>query len=139
MLAPDDTADLVADLRALTARDRRDVLASLSATEQARITALISESLVAKPGPATPSPAADTPLFRAFSPWVATRMQQSQDGSTAGGAANLTPATRRLLAQIGQEMAAKEHGDEVPEAEVVEGRSLLGVLGELFSSRRGGR
>lgn len=135
MLGPDVTGELVADLRALPSRDRRQVLASLSASEQLRITALLSQSPAQHAAPAT---APGAPSFGAFSPWVASRLKQAQPGVAPDEAADFTPATRRLLAQIGQEMATDE-GDEAMEAETVEGRSLVGVLGGMFSSWRGAR
>lgn len=135
MLGPDVTGELVADLRALPNRDRRQVLESLSASEQLKITALLSESPAQL---AVPASAPDAPSFGAFSPWVASRLKQAQPGGVPDEAADFTPATRRLLAQIGQGLAADE-GEEATEAGAVEGRSLIGVLGGMFSSWRGAR
>lgn len=136
MFAPDASigpaaADLAADLRALAVNQRRQVLASLSPAEQARVSALLDP--VAPKAPDT-SPAA-RPAFARYSPWLARQLQELQSGSTGLEAGwTMTPPARRLLLQIATE-AARDDAPPVEAAAAGGGPSLLGALGDLFARR----
>ncbi|HZF44367.1 MAG TPA: hypothetical protein VEZ48_13265 [Sphingomonadaceae bacterium] len=138
MLAPDASigpaaADLAADLRALAVNQRRQVLASLSPAEQARVSALLEPVATPAPGTLDATPAT-RPAFARYSPWLARQLQELQSGSTGLEAGwTMTPAARRLLLQI----AAEEARDDVPPADqaATGSPSLLGALGGLLARR----
>ena len=143
MFAPDATADLAGDLRALAANQRRQVLASLSPAEQSRISALLDPGTPSPHAPAPrPAPAplpaqAPPPAFGRYSPWLARQLQELQSGSTGLEAGwTMTPAARRLLLQL----AAEETNDEASPADAPARaettRSLIGAIGSLFVARK---
>lgn len=132
MFAPDAAADLAADLRGLAANQRRQVLASLSPAEQARISALLDPVAPSPPEPASAPP----PAFGRYSPWLARQLQELQSGSSGLEAGwTMTPAARRLLLQL----AAEDAGDDAPPADASsrssENQSLLGAIGGLFARK----
>ncbi len=115
----DSPAALVDDLKALSARERREVLAALSPFERAQVAALIE----ARSNPA-PAPAAS---FSRYSLWLARHLQEVEDG----GGGNLTPATRRVLAEAAAEPAVG--GGDGPEGRDPKRRSLLDALAQRLS------
>lgn len=128
MSLPDSTAELAAELRSLSPRDRRLLLEEFSPFERARVTALI-EAGEAVDEPATPA--------SPWSPWLAAIIDDARSGTppAAGGPA-LTPAARALLLELALETPLRTRaGASAPAND--ERRSLLGVLVDLLSGRRG--
>jgi hypothetical protein len=115
----DTLAGLAGDLRALSGRERRDVLNALSPFERAQAEALLVASAV--------EPEAG-PDFSRFSPWLA-RHLTAPDALESGRSP--TPATRRLLTQAAGELAEDGRPQPAPRS-----RSLAQAVGELFSPRR---
>jgi hypothetical protein len=127
MREADTLAALAEDLRALTDRERRAVLAALSPFERAQVEALLDAA--ATPVPAQPA----APDYSRFSPWLARHL--SADGSGAGDR-NLTAATRQLLTMAAGELAG---GKAAPAAAAVPAsrrRSLADAVGQLLSPRQ---
>jgi hypothetical protein len=120
----DTLAGLAGDLRALSDRERRAVLAALSPFERAQVGALLDAA--ASPAPAEPA----APDHSRFSPWLARHL-----GGEAGAERNLTAATRELLARA----AAETGGKPVPAASAEREprrRSLAGAVAQLLSPRQ---
>jgi hypothetical protein len=85
MREADTLAALSFDLRALSSRERRALLAALSPFERAQVDALLE----AAEAPAPP----EGPDLSRLSPWLARHLGEGD------GDRNLTAATRRLLAE----------------------------------------
>lgn len=133
MFAPDAAADLAADLRRLHANQRRQVLASLSPAEQARVSALLNP---AAPSPPEPPQATAAPAFGRYSPWLARQLQELQGGSTGLEAGwTMTPAARRLLLQLVAEDAGDDASPADAPARPAENQSLLGAIAGLFARK----
>lgn len=129
MLEADTLAGLAEDLRALSDRERRAVLAALSPFERAQVGALLDAA--ATSAPVQP----EAPDYSRFSPWLARHL--SSDGA---GERNLTAATRKLLAEAGSELAVgKPAVATVPVAPVPVRRSLADHVTQLLSPRKGVR
>ena len=125
MREADTLAALAEDLRALSDRERRAVLAALSPFERAQVGALLDAA--AAPAPAEPA-AAD---YSRFSPWLARHL-----GAESGtGDRNLTAATRQLLAQAAGELAGGGAAAPVPAADVKR-RSLADAVTQFLTPRR---
>lgn len=120
----DSLAVLAEDLRALTDRERRAVLAALSPFERAQVGALLDAAVT--PTPTEPA----APDYSRFSPWLARHLSAG-----AGGAErSLTPATRQLLAQAAVELAGgKSAAAPLPE---VKRRSLADAVTQFLSPRQ---
>jgi len=125
MREADTLAALAEDLRALTDRERRAVLAALSPFERAQVAALLDAA-------AAPAPVqAATPDYSRFSPWLARHLSADAGGSDR----NLTAATRQLLAQAAGELAG---GKPAPAAVTVspKRRSLADAVAQMLSPRQ---
>lgn len=125
MREADTLAALAEDLRALTDRERRAVLAALSPFERAQVGALLD----AAAAPASAEPAA--PDFSRFSPWLARHL--SSDGA---GERNLTAATRQLLGQAAGELAGGKTVPAAASAPEAKRRSLADAVTQFLSSRQ---
>lgn len=126
MLEADSLAALAEDLRALTDRERRAVLAALSPFERAQVEALLD----AAAAPASAEPAA--PDYSRFSPWLARHL----GADSKGGDRNLTSATRQLLAQASGELAGAKPVPAAVPAPAPRRRSLAGAVAQLLSPRQ---
>jgi hypothetical protein len=125
MREADTLAGLADDLRALSPRERRAVLAALSPYERAQVAALIDETAI--PAPAQPA----APDYSRFSPWLARHLTADAEGA---GDRNLTAATRRLLAEAAAELGpapSRQAGEPAPKR-----RSLAEAVGQLLSPRQ---
>jgi hypothetical protein len=122
MLEADSLAALADDLRALSGPERRAVLAALSPFERAQVAALIEASAL----PAQPA----APDFSRYSPWLARHLGDKEGGSER----NLTPATRRLLAEAAAAPSAA--AAPLPPASEPKRRSLLDALTQRLSPRQ---
>ncbi|MEA3063634.1 MAG: hypothetical protein QOJ27_62 [Sphingomonadales bacterium] len=129
MREADTLAGLAEELRALGARERRAVLAALSPFERAQVGALLDAAAV----PAPEQPAA--PDYSRFSPWLARHLKA--DG--APGERNLTPATRRLLADAAGELAGPTTVPGSKLEPAPKRRSLVDAVGQLLSPRQAQR
>lgn len=128
MREADTLADLAEDLRALTDRERRAVLAALSPFERAQVGALLDAAPVSVPiEPAAPD-------YSRYSPWLARHL--SAEGAVEG---NLTPATRKLLAEAAGELTigrpAAAPGPAIAPAAPAR-RSLADHVTQLLSPRK---
>ena len=127
MREADTLAGLAEDLRALTDRERRAVLAALSPFERAQVGALLDAAVTSAPA----EPAA--PDYSRFSPWLARHL--SGDGA---GERNLTAATRKLLGEAAGELAtgkpAAPAGPAIVPAPAR--RSLADHVSQLLSPRK---
>ena len=125
MREADTLAALAEDLRALTDRERRAVLAALSPFERAQVGALLDAA-------ATPVRAESAaPDFSRFSPWLARHL--SSDGP---GERNLTAATRQLLSQAAGELAGGKTVPAAASAPEVKRRSLADAVTQFLSPRQ---
>lgn len=123
----DTLAALAEDLRALTDRERRAVLAALSPFERAQVGALLDAA--AAPAPLQPA----TPDYSRFSPWLARHLSAD---AAAGGDRNLTAATRQLLAQAAAEMVGARPAPVAASAPAAKRRSLADAVGQMLSPRQ---
>ena len=120
----DSLAGLAEDLRALSDRERRGVLAALSPFERAQVGALLDAA--ARPVPAEPA----APDYSRFSPWLARHLT----ADTGVGERNLTAATRQLLAGAAAELAGgKPVAAPAPE---IKRRSLADAVTQFLSPRQ---
>jgi hypothetical protein len=126
MREADSLAGLAEDLRALTERERRAVLAALSPFERAQVAALLDAA--ASPGPAEPA----APDYSRFSPWLARHLS----ADAGGGERNLTAATRQVLAQAAGELAGAKPAPVAPSGPVPKRRSLADAVAQLLSPRQ---
>lgn len=124
MREADTLTGLAEDLRALTARERRAVLAALSPFERAQVEALLDAAVA--PEPAQPA----APDYSRFSPWLARHLEA--DGA---GERNLTAATRRLLLQVAGEVSTRTVAAATPAA-APKRRSLVDAVAQLLSPRQ---
>lgn len=116
---------LANELRALSGRQRRAILAALSPYEQAQVGALIDATTLPASVPAA------APDYSRFSPWL-TRHLSADAGNI--GDRNLTAATRRLLSEAAAEVApASSRRDPEPEPKR---RSLAEAVGQWLSHRK---
>ena len=122
MHAADTLTGLADELRALTARERRAVLAALTPFERAQVEALLDAA--GRPVPDGP-PAPD---YGRFSPWLARHLRDEDSG-------NLTSATRRLLAEAGVELARRAPSG-VADDPAPKRRSLADAVAQLLAPRR---
>lgn len=128
MSLPDNAAELAAELRSLSPRDRRLLLQEFSPFERARVTALIEADRAPEEPAAPASP---------WSPWLAAIVDDARSGTApAAGGPALTPAARALLLELALETPLRTRVDASAPAND-ERRSLLGVLVDLLSGRRG--
>lgn len=126
MREADTLAALAEDLRALSERERRAVLAALSPFERAQVGALLDAA--AAPAPAEP-PAPD---YSRYSPWLARHL-----GSDSGsGERNLTAATRTLLAQAAGEPAGGRPAPAAAPAPEAKRRSLADAVSQFLTPRQ---
>jgi hypothetical protein len=123
MREADTLAALAEDLRALTDRERRSVLAALSSFERAQVGALLDAAATAPVEPAAPD-------YSRFSPWLARHL-----GEEAGGG-NLTAATRQLLAKAAGELAGAKAAPAPTSLPVPKRRSLADAVAQLLSPRQ---
>lgn len=126
MREADTLAALAEDLRALTDRERRAVLAVLSPFERAQVGALLDAA--AAPVPLEP-PAPD---YSRFSPWLARHL----GAEGGGGDRNLTAATRQLLTQAAGELAGGKPASAPPSASEVKRRSLADAVSQFLTPRQ---
>ncbi|HEX8263069.1 MAG TPA: hypothetical protein VF547_09370 [Allosphingosinicella sp.] len=130
MREADTLTGLAEELRALTARERRGVLAALSPFERAQVGALIEAA--ATPEPAEP-PAPD---YSRFSPWLARHLGADETG---GADRNLTAATRRLLAEARAELMSGPRASSRAPEPAPKRRSLADAVAQLLSPRQAHR
>jgi hypothetical protein len=126
----DGLASLASDLLALTARDRRAILASLTKFERTRIEAILErEAARAKDGPNSVSPE-----FAGFSPWLAARLRQANDrtGDVRFGAC-LTDTTREAMLDLADRFEARDLHEKALGPAPGERKSLFGAIGGLFA------
>jgi hypothetical protein len=121
----DTLAALAEDLRALSDRERRAVLAALSPFERAQVGALLDAA--AAPPPAEPA----APDYSRFSPWLARHL-----GADSGGERNLTPATRQLLAQAAIGVGGGKPVPATADGPAPKRRSLADAVAQLLSPRQ---
>lgn len=121
----DTLAALAEDLRALTDRERRAVLAALSPFERAQVGALLDAA--AAPVPIAPA----TPDYSRFSPWLARHLS----AEAGAGERNLTAATRQLLAQAAGDLAGSKAAAAASPPEVKR-RSLADAVTQFLSPRQ---
>ncbi len=126
MREADTLAALAEDLRALSERERRSVLAALSPFERAQVGALLDAA--ASPAPAEPA----APDYSRFSPWLARHLS----ADSAGAERNLTPATRQLLAQAAREVAGERFVPAEAAAPEPKRRSLADAVGQWLAPRQ---
>jgi hypothetical protein len=124
MREADTLAALAEDLRALTERERRAVLAALSPFERAQVGALLDAA--AAPAPLEPA----APDYSRFSPWLARHLGADSDGG------NLTAATRQLLSQAAVELPGVKPVLPAASAPAPKRRSLADAVGQLLSPRQ---
>lgn len=124
MREADSLAGLAEDLRALTDRERRSVLAALSPFERAQVGALLDAA--AAPAPVQPA----APDYSRFSPWLARHL------SAESGGGNLTAATRQLLHQAAGELAAGKPAQAPAALPQPRRRSLADAVAQLLSPRQ---
>ena len=124
MRGADTLTALADDLRALTVRERRAVLAALSPFERAQVEALLDA--VATTVPEEP-PAPD---YSRYSPWLARHLKTEEEGV---GERNLTAATRRLLGEAAAELAGGARAVPEPAARR---RSLADAVTQFLSPRQ---
>ena len=132
MPGPDSLADLAADLRALSGRERRAVLGALSDSERLRLTALLESA--ADP----PDRESEGDGYDSFSPWLTARLRDAPKDGSAGTAApwRMTAAARQLLQQAAQDVLDLSPADGVAGHR---GGSLIEALTALFLPRRQAR
>jgi hypothetical protein len=126
MREADTLGALAQDLRALTDRERRAVLAALSPFERAQVGALLDAS--SAPAPAEPA----VPDYSRFSPWLARHLS----ADSKGGDRNLTAATRQLLAQAAGELTGGKPAPAAALAPAAKRRSLTDAVAQLLSPRQ---
>jgi hypothetical protein len=126
MREADTLAALAEDLRALSDRERRAVLAALSPFERAQVGALLDAAV--EPGPAA-EPAA--PDYSRFSPWLACHL-----GADGTGERNLTLATRQLLSQAAGEALGSKPVPLPATGPAPKRRSLADAVGQFLSPRQ---
>ena len=122
----DTLAALAEDLRALSERERRAVLAALSPFERAQVGALLDAASM----PAPVEPAA--PDYSRFSPWLARHLSVDP----AVGERNLTAATRQLIGQASAELAGGRAAPAAATAPAPRRRSLADAVTQLLSPRQ---
>ena len=128
MREADTLAGLADELRALTARERRAVLAALSPFERAQVEALLDAAAT----PAAAQPAA--PDYSRFSPWLARHLE-----SQGAGERSLTAATRRVLAEAAGELATRTAAAAAGPEPAPKRRSLADAVAQLLSPRKAAR
>ena len=126
MREADTLAALAEDLRALSERERRAVLAALSPFERAQVGALLDAA--SAPAPAEPA----APDYSGFSPWLARHLR----ADSGGGDRNLTAATRQLLAQAGGEPGGGRPAPAAVPAAEVKRRSLADAVSQFLTPRQ---
>jgi hypothetical protein len=126
MREADTLAALAEDLRALTERERRAVLAALSPFERAQVGALLDAAEA--PPPVEPA----VPDYSGFSPWLARHLS----ADPAGGDRNLTAATRQLLVQAAGELAGTRPAPVAASGPPPKRRSLADAVAQLLSPRQ---
>jgi hypothetical protein len=127
MREADTLAALADDLRALTDRERRAVLAALSPFERAQVGALLDAAATQVPA----QPAA--PDYSRFSPWLARHL--SADGSGAADR-NLTAATRQLLTATADDLAGGKPAPAAAAVPAPKRRSLAEAVSQFLSPRQ---
>ena len=123
MPRPDPLAQLVADIGALSKRQRQAVIDSLSPNERRQLGDLLEF-------PARPDATAPEAQFSAFSPWLRARLEQPREVPAADWA--MTPRARQLLRSCADEQVKRP--DDKTEAPP-RGRSLLQNLGVWIRPR----
>ena len=125
MREADTLAALAEDLRALSDRERRSVLAALSPFERAQVGALLDAATA--PAPVLPA----APDYGRFSPWIARHLSADRSG---GG--NLTAATRQALAEAAAELTGGKPAPAAMPGPAAKRRSLAEAVGQLLSPRQ---
>lgn len=125
MREADTLGGLADELRALSARERKAVLAALSPFERAQVDALL-EAAAAPAQPAAPD-------YSIFSPWLACHLKPDD---AAAGDRNLTPATRRLLAEAAGDLLRGPAAGSEAAAPAPKRRSLADAVAQFLMPRR---
>lgn len=127
MHGADTLTNLAEELRALTDRERRAVMAALSPFERAQVGALLEAS-------ALPEPVQHAaPDYSRFSPWLARHLNADEAG---GADRNLTAATRRLLNEAGGELMSGPRASSPAAEPEPKRRSLADAVAQLLLPRR---
>lgn len=125
MREADTLAAVAEDLRALSDRERRAVLAALSPFERAQVRALLDAA--APEAPAEPA----LPDHSGFSPWLARHLSAG-----AAGEGKLTAATRQILTQSAAEVAGGKPAPATAPEPAPKRRSLADAVAQLLSPRQ---
>jgi hypothetical protein len=122
----EELAALLTDLRALSGRQKRAVLGSLSQFERVRVQALLS---------AAPDEIGLGGPQAMFSPSVASRIAAARSHDTGQSACVLTDATRHLLLELAER--ARSHGDAMTQAPAkAPPKSLMAALASFVAPAR---
>ena len=133
MPEPDDLSVLLADLRDLTARQRRQLFAMLTPSERVRVEALLRMDNI------SPICSADMPDSASdlLSPWLTRKLGDSRGKllTTRGG---ITPATRQAIETVAKNVPSYDGIDSNPSdrSRSQGGRSLFESFGNMLASKR---
>ena len=119
----DNLTLLAADLRALSPRQRRDVLASLNSFERMSVRALLEET-----GP-------DASMFAHFSGPIAACLRRAEVGEEEPGSTPMTQTTRRLAVQLAIEAESVDF-EAARTAVTRRSESLFSAVGHWLTRRR---
>jgi hypothetical protein len=125
---PDSLANVLDDLQAMTPRDRRAVLRSLTPAERDMLGATLDQA-----------PAPEDPLREGgqlFSPWLAACLHRARsDSSSDGATGRMTAASRQALIRSAEAI----EGSQRPEGNAATGtgRSLFDAVNGMLSPRKG--
>lgn len=127
----EDLAGLVAELKALPERHRRQILSVLTPFERAGIASLLD-------APGDRQGTGDTPAAArnvGFSPAIARRIEDADGPAAGGGAPAMTGATRALVLRLAKDAEARDVPDRVA-TPAPNGKSLLANLGARLGRSR---
>ena len=131
MSAPEPLAQLAAELRALSGRERRFVLSALSPDERVRLKTALAD----RPDAAAIAAGGDQGVG-IFSPWLSERLRDAaSDGVGGADGWQMTAAARQRLRTAAQDVLAAGSADASP---APRSASLLDSLILLLAPRRRG-
>ena len=125
MPAPETLDSIASELRAMSPRSRRQVLARLTPAERERVERHLNEAPAASPTVDVSSP---DPL----SPWL----DQAITAARSGMSSVIAPRTRTALVDIADAMQQSRVALREPEPRKEPGRSLVEAFGGMLPTRR---
>lgn len=128
MRTPETIDDLASELKAMTPRARRQVLARLTAAERARIERHLNEASTAQ----ATAEATVTETPAPLSPWLARAIATARSGTPA----TMGPRTQAALLEIANAVRRPAAAPLARDPKQEPGRSLIEAFGGMLPTRR---